>query len=814
MNLIPVVISLSIAVTSGLYYWKNNQDDSQAVQYRAVMLNVEQVASALGADLRYLKHESLNDEHAVGVQQCQDHDLYPRNLYIPPDIRWRIEVSGLDCDIAKLSIGVKEDRFPSVTQAAVESGVTIGEINNEMSEIHWLHRLYKRRAEDGGVKGVLSANRNDLCLRCVSERLTIKKIDGDNQFITVAQSALKDPLIKVFHTNDNNETGISGVSVVFEPVDGGNVSTTSVQTDANGLATTQWIMGERSDDYNLRAKIDQSFSYVVFTTTATPDDPASMDRGMWQTGLSGTAGELFIGERPSVRVIDQYMNPISGQEITFTVNQGGGSIDSANNQTKTVITNSEGIASVSWTLGQIAGPNTLIATHSSLGQLSFSVEGIAGPPFQLDLAIQPKANNISGEIMSDQPVVRIEDRFGNFVDNSRAEVSVAVMGEYDIHRGMLEGPLLLDAVNGVASYDSLAFEGLIGREYRLKFSSPNLHSAISDAIQVNQSGKPFNLIGDSGFPSHAEVGSILSSVVTLTDRPGNPIPNQPIDFAIYAGGGNAVAQIITDNQGLASASWTLGTQVGINTLKAKMNGCCSATLQTYTYAGPPAGFKIVQQPKAEGSRSGESLKKQPTLEITDQYGNSTDPSDLIVTATIEIIGDSGANETEIIDGDKVQSRNGSVEFTELAIKSKVGREFKIKFTFQTNEDIYILSDMLTIQNAGHPTGISIVQGRNATAERHHDADPYPIVMVHDDMDNPVSGADVRWRSTGSSHSLCPVASFNSDIYATPYVMKTDSRGEARVKWRLGADVCELMANFGGRIVYFRGESYKDNGDSW
>ena len=58
------------------------------------------------------------------------------------------------------------------------------------------------------------------------------------------------------------------------------------------------------------------------------------------------------------------------------------------------------------------------------------------------------------------------------------------------------------------------------------------------------------------------------------------------------------------------------------------------------------------------------------------------------------------------------------------------------------------------------------------------------------------------------------ASFNSDIYATPYVMKTDSRGEARVKWRLGADVCELMANFGGRIVYFRGESYKDNGDSW
>ena len=67
------------------------------------------------------------------------------------------------------------------------------------------------------------------------------------------------------------------------------------------------------------------------------------------------------------------MNPISGQEITFTVNQGGGASDSANNQTKTVITNSEGIASVSWTLGQIAGPNTLIATHSSLGHWAFQL---------------------------------------------------------------------------------------------------------------------------------------------------------------------------------------------------------------------------------------------------------------------------------------------------------------------------------------------------------------------------------------------------------------------------------------------------------
>ena len=93
-----------------------------------------------------------------------------------------------------------------------------------MSEIHWLHRLYKRRAEDGGVKGTLKANRNDLCLRCISEIISIQKIDGDDQSITVAQPALKDPLIKVFHTNDNNETGISGVSVVFEPVDGGNVS--------------------------------------------------------------------------------------------------------------------------------------------------------------------------------------------------------------------------------------------------------------------------------------------------------------------------------------------------------------------------------------------------------------------------------------------------------------------------------------------------------------------------------------------------------------------------------------------------------------
>ena len=188
MNLISVIITLCIALTSGLYYLKHNQDEPRAVQYRAVMAS-EQVATKLGGDLRFLSMDSIANGSLRITQQCQKHPLYPQNLYIPANIKWRIEVLGLDCDIAKLSLSVESDEFSLLARAAVESGATLGEIDSTMGKIHWVHRLHKRHAaSDTGLKSALQTNSSDLCLRCISESSAIKIQQGDGQTAIVGHT--------------------------------------------------------------------------------------------------------------------------------------------------------------------------------------------------------------------------------------------------------------------------------------------------------------------------------------------------------------------------------------------------------------------------------------------------------------------------------------------------------------------------------------------------------------------------------------------------------------------------------------------------
>ena len=86
-----------------------------------------------------------------------------------------------------------------------------------------------------------------------------------------------------------------------------------------------------------------------------------------QTATVGTA----VPSRPSVLVRDFAGNPVAGVSVTFAVVSGGGSVTSA-----TVLTNASGIATVgNWTLGAVAGPNTMTATAPGLPTVLFSATG-------------------------------------------------------------------------------------------------------------------------------------------------------------------------------------------------------------------------------------------------------------------------------------------------------------------------------------------------------------------------------------------------------------------------------------------------------
>ena len=86
-----------------------------------------------------------------------------------------------------------------------------------------------------------------------------------------------------------------------------------------------------------------------------------------QTLAAGTA----VASPPSVLVRDFAGAPVSGVTVTFAVTSGGGVVTAA-----TATTNASGIATVgSWTLGPVAGVNTLTASAPSLPTVVFTATG-------------------------------------------------------------------------------------------------------------------------------------------------------------------------------------------------------------------------------------------------------------------------------------------------------------------------------------------------------------------------------------------------------------------------------------------------------
>ena len=121
-----------------------------------------------------------------------------------------------------------------------------------------------------------------------------------------------------------------------------------------------------------------------------------------------------VATPPSVLVRDVSNNPVAGVSVTFAVASGGGSILPV----APGITNASGVAALtSWTLGTIAGANSVTATSGTLvgSPVTFTATGTAGAATQLQMATQPSPTAQSGVALAVQPAVRLADAFGNLV---------------------------------------------------------------------------------------------------------------------------------------------------------------------------------------------------------------------------------------------------------------------------------------------------------------------------------------------------------------------------------------------------------------
>jgi len=109
--------------------------------------------------------------------------------------------------------------------------------------------------------------------------------------------------------------------------------------------------------------------------------------------------------------------------------------------------------------------------------------------------------------------------------------------------------------------------------------------------------------------------------VLVMDRFDNPVPDVEVTFSVSEGGGAVEPAVTrTGRDGIARASWTLGTKAGWQTATAEAPGLAPVRFSARAEPGPPVGA-VPQSGDAQAGPAGSGLAEPLVVQVTDAYGN-------------------------------------------------------------------------------------------------------------------------------------------------------------------------------------------------
>lgn len=398
---------------------------------------------------------------------------------------------------------------------------------------------------------------------------------GNNQKGNI-NATVKEPLsVKI---SDRFGNGVPSHPVTFSVKQGsgrmfGGSPAVQVLSDDAGIARAYFIGGNtagQSQVYAESANLDNSPVIFIETTENSPARKLVYVAGNGPTGSEGQTGVAGAVLRDSiaVRVTDASDRPVSDVPVKFTIAFGGGSVNKSQANT-----NVFGEAKVAWRLGEQAGLNTLRVTSEGLegSPIDFSAYGTGGQACCLsNLAGGVVTGFVGG--LSDPIRVKVSDSNANGVDGYKVTFeliegtgSLTAIESYTTNGGVASTRLNnTDNVSGFrtirASAPGLAGSPILIQVYVRSGSAVSMAAVPRTNNQGGTVNRPLN------FPLQ----------IKLLDRFGNPSPNESVSFVITGGGGSLSGlpsvTALSDTDGVASASLTLGSSPGLNQVVAIKQG--------------------------------------------------------------------------------------------------------------------------------------------------------------------------------------------------------------------------------------------------
>ncbi|HEX2250528.1 MAG TPA: hypothetical protein VHH32_09255 [Gemmatimonadales bacterium] len=458
-------------------------------------------------------------------------------------------------------------------------------------------------------------------------------------------------------------------------------------------------------------------------------------------GAPGRALSDSIG----VLVTDSMNRPVSGVRVDFEVSSGGGRLLSSRSATSDI----RGYARVAWELGPEVGAQELEAVamdssdaHLNGSPLTLSVNAQQPAPAKLVLRRPPSQDAQSGVRLEIQPGLDVLDSEDQPVPNVEVVAAVVSGG------GRLLGTTTVASNQaGQAEFTDLAVVGAQGG-HELHFSVPAVPGLELTSLPIQLSaGTPETLTGVDPLTYEGTVNSAVTPgpSVVVRDAAGNGIPGVSVLFSSNRNASVSPETAITNGQGVAQVSWTLGTTANVQyTLTARVEGSSIPSVRFSAMARPGAAGRLsVEVQPSSPTQSGTAFAQQPVIQVVDQQGNPAPQSGITVTAAISS-GPTGS----LANATATTNSAGQAAFSGLTLIGEVG-SYTLSFGAPGLAGVTSAPFAITTGSAARLTlttpPSTMARSRAAIVQQ-------PVVQIQDASGNPIRQAGTVVRVTVSPTS--------------------------------------------------------------
>lgn len=620
--------------------------------------------------------------------------------------------------------------------------------------------------------------------------MTLSIFSGNNQFGDANQPLGAPFIVKAVDIYGNP---VQGVPITYQVIEGnGNmIESQPLLTDEGGFTSSTLILGDLGPINRVQASTSGGSQPIIFTATAQSGVATNIEL-FSGSGQSGTVGDTLA--LPIVaKVTDSENTPQAGVGVTFTTNQGSGSIV----ENQPVLTDSNGLAQANWILGNQAGAQQ--AQAIALGLIGSPVTFVANGTADVAAILQKvSGDSSSGKVSKDlvEPfVVEVTDQYGNTLpgvsvlftvlegggqfSNSQQAITVNTGGDGRASVILTLGPLAGTFNNKVQAEKA----GLIGSPVQFVASA----EAGDPGRMLEVSGN-----GQLGFVNQPLADSFMVRVVDLTN---NPIVGHNVDFSVESGNGllngtDSELTIQTDINGFASVNLTLGPDAGeLNNVVHAAGTDGINPLQNspivFSASSKYTATKIVESDGNNQSAVVTSVLPKP-LEV--QVLDDTDTPVEGVPVTFEVNSGDGLLDNDTTEVTKITDSEGKASVT-LTIGQSVGQDINVVHASADDGfDPLVGSPIVFLATgvASNATQIQLVGGNNQLGVAGEQLQENLEISVLDSLDNPVEGHPVVFEvKAGNGYFNTSGGNLLASDSVTVTSVNTDQNGIAEVSWVVG-----------------------------